>query len=74
MKLAEMQGEKQGAKEEEEEEDEIGFEEMGLDPRLLRAIAKRKLLKPTPIQTKAIPLILVSFLRNWGVDASWQLE
>ncbi|BFI39941.1 hypothetical protein AXG93_3569s1110 [Marchantia polymorpha subsp. ruderalis] len=58
MKLAEMQGEKQGAKEEEEEEDEIGFEEMGLDPRLLRAIAKRKLLKPTPIQTKAIPLIL----------------
>lgn len=43
---------------EDDEDDELGFEEMGLDPRLLRAIAKRGLSKPTPIQLKAIPLIL----------------
>jgi ATP-dependent RNA helicase DDX56/DBP9 len=43
---------------EEEEEEELGFEEMGLDPQLLRALRKRNLAEPTPIQVKAIPLIL----------------
>lgn len=45
-------------REEEDEDEELGFEDMGLDPRLLRAIAKRGLSKPTPVQLKAIPLIL----------------
>ena len=47
-------------KEEEEEEDEQSFEELGLDPRLTRALMKKGILKPTPIQRVAIPLILVS--------------
>lgn len=34
------------------------FHEMGLDDRLLKAIAKLGWTKPTPIQEKAIPLIL----------------
>lgn len=34
------------------------FEELGLDPRLLQAIAKEKYAAPTPIQAKAIPLAL----------------
>lgn len=46
---------------EDEEEDEMGFEGMGLDPRLLRAVIKKGLTKPTPIQLKAVPLILVRF-------------
>ncbi|KAL2611149.1 hypothetical protein R1flu_022841 [Riccia fluitans] len=57
-KVAEKHANAQESKENEEDEDEIGFEEMGLDPRLLRAVSKRKLVKPTPIQSKAIPLIL----------------
>ncbi|KAF3439095.1 hypothetical protein FNV43_RR17370 [Rhamnella rubrinervis] len=44
--------------EEEEEEDEQSFEELGLDPRLTRALMKKGLHKPTPIQRVAIPLIL----------------
>ncbi|KAL3682380.1 hypothetical protein R1sor_000402 [Riccia sorocarpa] len=57
-KMAQNHARAKGNREDEEEDDEIGFEEMGLDPRLLRAISKRKLAKPTPIQSKAIPLIL----------------
>lgn len=49
------------AKEEkEEEEEEKSFGELGLDPRLVRALSKKRIEKPTPIQTVAIPLILVS--------------
>ena len=44
----------------EEEEEELGFEEMGLDPRLLKAITKRRISNPTAIQLKAIPLIMVT--------------
>ncbi|KAI5075692.1 hypothetical protein GOP47_0009768 [Adiantum capillus-veneris] len=44
--------------EDEGEDEDFSFEDMGLDPQLLRAIAKRGLSKPTPIQLKAIPLIL----------------
>ncbi|XP_067657943.1 probable ATP-dependent RNA helicase DDX56 [Haliotis asinina] len=36
----------------------IGFHEMGLDDRLLKAISKLGWRKPTPIQEKAIPLAL----------------
>ncbi|KAG0615507.1 hypothetical protein M758_5G047000 [Ceratodon purpureus] len=42
----------------EEEDDDVGFEEMGLDARLLRALAKKGLSEPTPVQAKAVPLIL----------------
>ncbi|KAF5749691.1 DEAD-box ATP-dependent RNA helicase 16-like [Tripterygium wilfordii] len=48
-------------KEEEEEErddDDKSFEELGLDPRLIRALTKKAIEKPTPIQQVAIPLIL----------------
>lgn len=48
-------------KAEEEEEEEQSFEELGLDPRLIRALIKKGIEKPTPIQRVAIPLILVSF-------------
>ncbi|KAH7950053.1 hypothetical protein HPB49_019004 [Dermacentor silvarum] len=37
---------------------ELEFHEMGLDDRLLKAIAKLGWGKPTPIQEKAVPLIL----------------
>uniref|UniRef100_A0A6N2L9P3 DEAD-box RNA helicase Q domain-containing protein n=1 Tax=Salix viminalis TaxID=40686 RepID=A0A6N2L9P3_SALVM len=44
----------------EEEEDEArSFEELGLDPRLIRALNKKEtsIAEPTPIQRVAIPLI-----------------
>ncbi|XP_075656361.1 DEAD-box ATP-dependent RNA helicase 16 isoform X1 [Castanea sativa] len=44
--------------EEEKEEEEKSFEELGLDPRLIRALTKKGIDKPTPIQQVAIPLIL----------------
>lgn len=44
--------------EEEDENDDLGFEDMGLDARLLRALAKKGLSEPTPVQAKAVPLIL----------------
>ncbi|KAF8410262.1 hypothetical protein HHK36_002787 [Tetracentron sinense] len=43
---------------EEEEEEEQTFEELGLDPRLIRALSKKGIEKPTPIQRVAIPLIM----------------
>ncbi|PSR87907.1 DEAD-box ATP-dependent RNA helicase [Actinidia chinensis var. chinensis] len=43
---------------EEEQEEEQTFEELGLDPRLVRALTKKGVDKPTPIQRVAIPLIL----------------
>lgn len=47
------------AGEEEQEDDEQSFEELGLDARLVRALTKKSVEKPTPIQRVAIPLILV---------------
>lgn len=44
---------------EEEEDRDVSFEELGLDPRLTRALAKKGVAKATPIQREAIPLILV---------------
>lgn len=46
-------------KEEEEEEVEVSFDELGLDEQLKRALRKKGILKATPIQREAIPLILV---------------
>ncbi|CAN1342949.1 DEAD-box ATP-dependent RNA helicase 16 [Linum perenne] len=42
------------------EDDDKSFEELGLDPRLIRALNKNEssISKPTPIQRVAIPLIL----------------
>lgn len=42
----------------EEGEEEKSFEELGLDPRLVRALIKKGIKKPTPIQQSAIPFIL----------------
>ncbi|KAL3526916.1 hypothetical protein ACH5RR_011572 [Cinchona calisaya] len=45
-------------KKEEEDEEEKSFEGLGLEPRLIRALNKKNIDKPTPIQRVAIPLIL----------------
>ncbi|KAL0921883.1 hypothetical protein M5K25_008998 [Dendrobium thyrsiflorum] len=45
-------------KEQVEADGDLSFEELGLDPRLLRALSKKSITKPTPIQREAIPLIL----------------
>lgn len=42
----------------EKPEAEFSFTDLGLDPRLLQAIAKQKFEKPTLVQRKAIPLAL----------------
>ena len=47
-----------GGNQMEEEEDDVPFHEMGLDDRILKAIAKCGWSRPTAIQEKAIPLIL----------------
>lgn len=39
-------------------EDELSFTQLGLDPRLLQAVAKLKFEKPTLVQRKAIPLAI----------------
>lgn len=39
-------------------EQETSFVELGLDPRLLQAIAQQKFASPTLVQRKAIPLAL----------------
>lgn len=36
--------------------EELSFTQLGLDPRLLQAVAKLKFEKPTLVQRKAIPL------------------
>lgn len=36
----------------------MSFQDLGLDPRLLRALGKRGFKKPTPVQLEAIPKIL----------------
>ncbi|KAK7344244.1 hypothetical protein VNO77_13631 [Canavalia gladiata] len=41
-----------------QEEEDQSFEELGLDSRLVRALLKKAIEKPTPIQRVAIPLIL----------------
>lgn len=47
--------------EQQEEVEDLTFEQLGLDPRLIRALTKKNIEKPTPIQQTGIPLILVSF-------------
>ncbi|KAL6179010.1 hypothetical protein ACLB2K_050526 [Fragaria x ananassa] len=43
---------------ENEDDESQTFENLGLDGRLIRALNKKKILNPTPIQRVAIPLIL----------------
>ncbi|XP_034691859.1 DEAD-box ATP-dependent RNA helicase 16 isoform X2 [Vitis riparia] len=45
-------------REQEEDEESKTFEELGLEPSLIRALIKKGIEKPTPIQEVAIPLIL----------------
>ncbi|CAN8229374.1 unnamed protein product [Cochlearia groenlandica] len=58
VELVEKVEEKDVVEEEEEEEADKSFEELGLDPRLTRALNKKGIEKPTPIQQSAIPYIL----------------
>ncbi|KAK9097111.1 hypothetical protein Sjap_022608 [Stephania japonica] len=44
--------------EQQDDDEEKTFEELGLDPRLIRALTKKGISAPTPIQTYAIPLIM----------------
>jgi ATP-dependent RNA helicase DDX56/DBP9 len=46
------------AKPEKQPEAEPSFAELGLDPRLVQAVAKQSFEKPTLVQRKAIPLAL----------------
>ncbi|KAI8670140.1 hypothetical protein LRP88_01420 [Fusarium phalaenopsidis] len=41
-----------------QQEEETSFVDLGLDPRLLQAVAQQKFAKPTLVQRKAIPLAL----------------
>lgn len=52
---------------EQEGEEEPSFEELGLDPRLIRALNKKNIHKPTPIQLAAIPYILVILLFKFWI-------
>ena len=45
---------------EEDASEDKSFEELGVDARLVRALLKKGIDKPTPIQSVAIPLILVT--------------
>ncbi|GJX84173.1 DEAD-box ATP-dependent RNA helicase 16 [Tanacetum coccineum] len=49
---------KTNTQKEEQEIEDLTFEQLGLDPRLIRALTKKNILKPTPIQETGIPLIL----------------
>nr|GEV92640.1 DEAD-box ATP-dependent RNA helicase 16 [Tanacetum cinerariifolium] len=49
---------KTNTQEEEQEIEDLTFEQLGLDPRLIRALTKKNILKPSPIQETGIPLIL----------------
>ncbi|KAJ0683913.1 putative RNA helicase [Helianthus annuus] len=44
--------------EEQEGPQELTFEQIGLDPRLIHALTKKNIQQPTPIQQTGIPLIL----------------
>ncbi|KAJ4174463.1 ATP-dependent DNA/RNA helicase [Fusarium falciforme] len=54
-KPAETQVEKPA---QQQQEEETSFVDLGLDPRLLQAVAQQKFAKPTLVQRKAIPLAL----------------
>lgn len=56
--------------EEQDEDDERSFEELGLDARLVRALSKKSIENPTPIQRVAIPLILVWFIHNFSAHSA----
>jgi ATP-dependent RNA helicase DDX56/DBP9 len=46
------------SKSEKQQEKELSFSELGLDPRLVQAVAKQSYEKPTLVQRRAIPLAL----------------
>ena len=45
-------------------DDERSFEELGLEARLVRALSKKSIEKPTPIQRLVIPPIMVCIFRS----------
>jgi len=54
-----------GEEEEKKEAEDQSFEEIDVDARLLCALHKKGIVKPTPIQGVAIPLILVILFSNF---------
>ena len=53
------------------------FDGMGLDPRLLQAVANDKFSQPTPVQARAIPLALegkdiLGMLRDFEQRYHWK--
>lgn len=50
--------EEKKAEKKKESDEETSFVDLGLDPRLLQAVAQQKFAKPTLVQRKAIPLAL----------------
>lgn len=57
-KAADKPAKTQVQKPAQEQEEETSFAHLGLDPRLLQAVAQQKFAKPTLVQRKAIPLAL----------------
>ncbi|KAF4983566.1 hypothetical protein FZEAL_1045 [Fusarium zealandicum] len=57
-KPAQTEVEKPTKSSQKKEDEETSFVDLGLDPRLLQAVAQQKFAKPTLVQRKAIPLAL----------------
>lgn len=53
-----QQDEKDEKKQSEKDDADLTFSDLGLDPRLVQAVAKQSFEKPTLVQRKAIPLAL----------------
>lgn len=53
-----QQSEKEQKKEDQKDDADLTFSDLGLDPRLVQAVAKQSFEKPTLVQRRAIPLAL----------------
>ena len=53
-----LEGEVKNMQEQKPLEENMSFEAFGLRPEILRAVAEKKYTTPTPIQEKAIPIVL----------------
>ena len=62
------------AEEEGANEVQLSFEELGLDPRLVRSLLKKKIEKPTLIQQSAIPYVLVPTSRASAVSCKFNFQ
>ena len=62
--VEEQRNDREQEEEQKEEEAPKSFEELGLDSRLIRALTKKGIEKPTLIQQSAIPYILVMIIES----------